>query len=242
MSEHTLSREKAAIHLGVSVKSLSRYMKNHGLPSIKVMGANNRMEYRFSIEELDKWTYVRQKVEHKGKGQVKDRTNTEDLVCIEKGQHETGHRQDNVNIKEGDKAGREQGTNDNTLSLLLSSYQQQISTLERQLAALQEQLVQKDAQIRTLQETSGNLLQLVQAQMNRIEHRPEPAKMEPPPRATAKPSPDRKEVLSRIQELHKQGLSHLKIAGELNSQGLPTFSGRGQWQAGTVQKLLKQHN
>ncbi len=241
MSDHTLNREQAASHLGVSVKTLSRHMKNNGLPAIKVMGSNGRMEYRFSIDELDKWTHVRQRVEYKGRGQEEDRTKSKDVDNIEIGNRETGQSRDNINIKERDRTGHDQEVEGNVLSLLLSSFQQQIGTLEKQLATLQEQLARKDEQIKTLQETSGNLLQLVQAQMNRIEHQPETTRAATPSKSPDKPSPDRQAVLKIIHKLHKQGLSYLKIAGELNSQGQPTFSGRGQWQAGTIQKLLKQY-
>lgn len=241
MSGYTLNRNQAASHLGVSVKTLSRHMKKNGLPSIKAMGKNGRMEYRFSIEELDKWTYVRQRVEYKGRGQEKTEEMAQALDKTDKRNEETGQGQDKKDIKEEDKTGQVQDKTESVLSLLLSSFQQQISTLEKQLAALQEQLARKDQQIQTLQETSGNLLQLVQVQMNRIEYQPETTRAAAPSQALKKPSPERQAVLQIIRNLQKKGLSHSKIAGELNSQGQPTFSGRGQWQPGTIQKLLKQY-
>jgi hypothetical protein len=36
-----------------------------------------------------------------------------------------------------------------------------------------------------------------------------------------------------------EGLSHQAIADRLNKENVPTRSGRGQWQAGTIGKLLQ---
>ena len=40
--------------------------------------------------------------------------------------------------------------------------------------------------------------------------------------------------------MQDEGLSLQAIANRLNKEGVPTLSGRGQWQAGTVGKLLAQ--
>jgi hypothetical protein len=46
-------------------------------------------------------------------------------------------------------------------------------------------------------------------------------------------------VLARLWAMQAEGLSHQEMANRLNAEGVPTLSGRGQWQAGTVGKLLK---
>jgi hypothetical protein len=48
------------------------------------------------------------------------------------------------------------------------------------------------------------------------------------------------EVLTRIRELKAQGLSLQAMATRLNEEGVPTLSGRGRWQKGTVGHLLAQ--
>lgn len=47
-------------------------------------------------------------------------------------------------------------------------------------------------------------------------------------------------LLARIQAMHAEGLSTQAIATGLNQEGVPTISGRGQWQRGTVANLLAQ--
>ena len=58
------------------------------------------------------------------------------------------------------------------------------------------------------------------------------------------PQPVRSEpeaaVLQRLQALQAEGLSLLKIADRLNSEGVPTLSGKGRWQKGTIGHLLAQ--
>jgi excisionase family DNA binding protein len=47
-------------------------------------------------------------------------------------------------------------------------------------------------------------------------------------------------LVSRLRAMHAQGLSHQAIATQLNTEGVPTLTGRGQWQKGTVSNLLAQ--
>jgi len=56
-------------------------------------------------------------------------------------------------------------------------------------------------------------------------------------------SPERKAaVLQRLQALQAEGLSLQKIADRLNHEGVPTLSGKGKWQKGTIGNLLVQGN
>jgi hypothetical protein len=48
-------------------------------------------------------------------------------------------------------------------------------------------------------------------------------------------------VLARLWAMQAEGLSHQEMANRLNAEGVPTLSGRGQWQAGTIGKMLKQY-
>jgi hypothetical protein len=47
-------------------------------------------------------------------------------------------------------------------------------------------------------------------------------------------------VLQRLQALQAEGLSLQKIADRLNNEGVPTLSGKGRWQKGTIGNLLAQ--
>jgi Recombinase len=51
-------------------------------------------------------------------------------------------------------------------------------------------------------------------------------------------NPDKAALVMRLQQMRASGLSLSQIAGQLQAEGLPTLSGKGQWQKGTVDKLL----
>jgi Recombinase len=50
--------------------------------------------------------------------------------------------------------------------------------------------------------------------------------------------PDKAALVARLHQMRASGLSLSQIAGQLQAEGLPTLSGKGQWQKGTVDKLL----
>ena len=50
--------------------------------------------------------------------------------------------------------------------------------------------------------------------------------------------PDRAALVARLHEMRARGMSLKAIVDQLRSEGLPTISGKGQWQKGTVDKLL----
>jgi Recombinase len=45
-------------------------------------------------------------------------------------------------------------------------------------------------------------------------------------------------VLQRLKALQAEGLSLQKMADRLNHEGVPTLSGKGRWQKGTIGNLL----
>ncbi|MBN1932049.1 MAG: recombinase family protein [Desulfobacterales bacterium] len=51
---------------------------------------------------------------------------------------------------------------------------------------------------------------------------------------------DREETLQRIYEMRKNEMSYEKIAQQLDSMGITTFSGKGKWRGQTVHKLCQQ--
>lgn len=56
----------------------------------------------------------------------------------------------------------------------------------------------------------------------------------------AKASGAKAEVLTRLRMLQAEGLSLQAIANHLNNEGVPTLSGKGHWQKGTIGNLLAQ--
>jgi Arc/MetJ-type ribon-helix-helix transcriptional regulator len=50
---------------------------------------------------------------------------------------------------------------------------------------------------------------------------------------------DKATVIARLWEMHEAGLDSTQIAKAFQEEELPTLSGKGEWQSGTVRKLLK---
>lgn len=73
----------------------------------------------------------------------------------------------------------------------------------------------------------------------RADHsKPEPSLQAPSPPVIAPPS--KAEVVTRIRTLREAGLSLRQIADLFNAEGVPTLSGKGRWQKGTIGNLLAQ--
>jgi hypothetical protein len=88
--------------------------------------------------------------------------------------------------------------------------------------------------------------------MKRYEHAERPVHHERPDRSirtgeraqrsipsAATSSPTKADLLTRIRAMHKS-LSYPAIADQLNAEGIPTLSGKGRWQKGTIGNLLAQ--
>jgi excisionase family DNA binding protein len=58
------------------------------------------------------------------------------------------------------------------------------------------------------------------------------------PAALAIPN-TRTAILQRLQAMRAEGLSQQAMADRFNKEQIPTLSGRGRWQAGTIGKLLQ---
>jgi Recombinase len=61
-----------------------------------------------------------------------------------------------------------------------------------------------------------------------------------PPSSQLVMSEPKAALLSRLRTMQGEGLSLQKIADRLNSGGVPTLSGKGHWQKGTISNLLAQ--
>jgi excisionase family DNA binding protein len=60
----------------------------------------------------------------------------------------------------------------------------------------------------------------------------------PTPSTVETPQARKAAVLARLQALKVRGLSTQAMATQLNREGVPTLSGRGTWQKGTIANLL----
>ncbi len=90
------------------------------------------------------------------------------------------------------------------------------------------------------QEQSSERLERLERLVERLERsmtRPERA-AERSTTTPAIPTVTKAEVAIRLRALRAQGLSLQAIAAQLNREGVPTLSGTGRWQKGTVAKLL----
>ena len=61
-----------------------------------------------------------------------------------------------------------------------------------------------------------------------------------PPTSQLVMSEPKAALLMRFRTMQGEGLSLQKIADRLNSEGVPTLSGKGHWQKGTIGNLLAQ--
>jgi hypothetical protein len=59
-----------------------------------------------------------------------------------------------------------------------------------------------------------------------------------PAAAVETPQARKAALLTRLRAMKAEGLSSQQIAMQLNREGIPTLSGRGSWQKGTVANLL----
>jgi Recombinase len=99
-------------------------------------------------------------------------------------------------------------------------------------AAMMERLERLDEMFAGMQ----RLEHLVEQVLERLERSERTEHSTPAPRLpTAKAA-----VLKRLRAMQAEGLSLQAIANRLNNDGVPTLSGKGRWQKGTIGNLLAQ--
>jgi hypothetical protein len=118
--------------------------------------------------------------------------------------------------------------------------------LERsQLPAIADMVARLDLMFTGME----RLERLVEQVIERLERSPvqippglhTPAASERSARATpASASPSKADLMIWLHTLRGAGMSLQDMANELNARGVPTLSGKGQWQKGTIGKLLAQ--
>ncbi|MGH2393989.1 MAG: recombinase family protein, partial [Candidatus Limnocylindria bacterium] len=62
----------------------------------------------------------------------------------------------------------------------------------------------------------------------------------PPAPPVETPQARKAALVARLRPMKAAGMNMQAIATQLNTEGVPTISGRGQWQKGTVANLLAQ--
>jgi hypothetical protein len=83
--------------------------------------------------------------------------------------------------------------------------------------------------------------QMVERLIERFERSERPERSEHSERSTVLPaiaSPSKAELVTWLRTLRGSGMSLQNIANELDARGIPTLSGKGRWQKGTVGHLL----
>lgn len=68
---------------------------------------------------------------------------------------------------------------------------------------------------------------------------PVPVEMEKPVRSSAV---DRENVLHTIYAMRDNGATYTEIASQLDSESVPTFSGKGKWHAQTIHRLCQERD
>jgi hypothetical protein len=86
---------------------------------------------------------------------------------------------------------------------------------------------------RVVDQVAERLAVQAPAYPERSAERSTPALALPPPGKVGKD-----EALRQIRRLQGEGLSLQSIANQLNAEGIPTLSGKGRWQKGTISNLL----
>jgi hypothetical protein len=88
--------------------------------------------------------------------------------------------------------------------------------------------------------------QMVERLTERFERAERPERSRPvaslPPSSPPARQDPKAALLSRLRTMQAEGLSLQKIADRFNHEGVPTLSGRGTWQKGTIGNLLAQGN
>jgi hypothetical protein len=107
------------------------------------------------------------------------------------------------------------------------------------LVETQRQMAEIEERRTAAEERKSRALERLAEHFCRLESGPAPFKSP----AQAIPSPasraDRERIGEMIAEKRREGMSYERIAQHLENEGVPTFSGRGQWRGQTVHRIWK---
>ncbi|MFH1992869.1 MAG: hypothetical protein ABIK98_10800 [Pseudomonadota bacterium] len=142
------------------------------------------------------------------------------------------------------------------LSTIISDGVSEIKTILEDIAASQRRLAEAYASIAVADERRADAMEhIVEFLRQRFGGGFEPGRddragsgseLEPDPLAMQDEfsittgDPDRERLRNDMLDMRNAGMSYDKIAQQLESDGVPTFSGKGQWRGHTISKLCKE--
>ena len=118
---------------------------------------------------------------------------------------------------------------------------QQLTAAQKQLATAQEQRATAEARTAAALESIAASLE---AGAGNTARTPEkiPAEAHESTETASDAETKTRSLGDKISALRAQKLSYARIAEQLNQEGAPTPSGRGQWRGTTVQRVFQRHN
>jgi hypothetical protein len=118
---------------------------------------------------------------------------------------------------------------------------QQLTAAQQQLATAQEQRAVAEARTAAALESIAASLK---AKTGATTQAPEkiPVKAPAPPATASDADTMALSLEEKISALRAQKLSYARIGDQLNQEGVPTPSGRGQWRGATVQRVFQRHS
>lgn len=112
----------------------------------------------------------------------------------------------------------------------MKSLKQKLTDITKELQALAKET-----------EKIGKIIASLEEKAAVKKAKPKAVKVKKAKKAVSKKASDaaREKAMKIIKAQRKKGLSFEKIARHLESQKIPTFSGKGSWRGQTIHKLLK---
>lgn len=120
-----------------------------------------------------------------------------------------------------------------------------IKTILHNIATNQERLISiEERKARAMEKISEGLNKISKLPLSRTDEITEQVQLfeelGPKKRLNKSEDPNRTRVIEIIDEMRKENATYSDIAERLQSEDLPTFSGRGKWHAQTVHRLCSE--
>ncbi len=262
-----MNREEAALYIGVSVRTLQRYIKSKTITFTKQAGFRGRMEYRFEKKALDDWQHFKNNVTYREDNQTKNvDTLTENTDTLTRDRQESGvsgqgtanslksidknEQSDTEKDNETRQNDTDTGQNDrqetSRIRQVDSLVDRLLSSLEYQNQVLIGQLKQKDEQITQLTEMiadyrkqfNDRLLEYKQIAVSTKQSKSKTSNVKTSSVLRDDVPEEKRDVLSMMLQLRNEGYSGREIADILNDKQIGTFSGIGNWTKRKVNDTL----
>lgn len=107
------------------------------------------------------------------------------------------------------------------------------------LAPILQEFVAAQSRLAAAMERRNEIMERrLEALEKAAEVRTIPASSNAPQAATSRREATRAEIIARVHELRQDGLGKKAIVTAMTREGWPTISGRGEWAAGTVKRII----